>query len=147
MVFLDDKLWKRWVLQVGVKHSKGTCWAFCSISCNWVTLYFSITEWTNLKVGNLDSYYFGSYFFPYCCAVGGAVFSMSSIWMIVEYFVVVKYLLSLNVRTVTSLIEYVLFSTSVKLNTLLFDQQLLHLLCVVFCLLLWEWTVVLQTIL
>ena len=99
-------------------------------------MYFSITEWTNLKVGNLDSYYFGSYFFPYCSAVGGAVFSMSSIWMIVEYFVVVKYLLSLNVRTVTSLIEYVLFSTSVKLNTLLFDQQLLHLLCVVFCLLL-----------
>ena len=54
-------------------------------------------------------------FFPYCCAVGGAVFSMSSIWMIVEYFVVLKYLLSLNVRTVTSLIAYVLFSTSVKL--------------------------------
>ena len=40
---------------------------------------------------------------------------MSSIWVIVECFVVVKYLLSLNVCTVTFLIAYVLFSTSVKL--------------------------------
>ena len=100
-----------WVL----KYSKGTRCAFCSISGNRVTLYFSITEWTNLKVCNLDSYYFASYFFPILLSVGGAVSSMSSIWMIIEYFVVVKYLLSLNVCTVTSMIAYVLFSTSVKL--------------------------------
>ena len=40
---------------------------------------------------------------------------MSSIWMTVECFVVVKYLQSLYVHTVTFLMAYVLFSTGVKL--------------------------------
>ena len=40
---------------------------------------------------------------------------MLSIWMTVECFVVVKYLLSLNVHPETFLIAYVLFSGSVKL--------------------------------
>ena len=96
ILFLDDKLWKCWLLSTVREHPE----------------HFAVLVSQNGQIWKL---LLCQLFFPCCCTVGGAVSSMSSIWVIVECFVVVNYLLSLNVCTVTLLIAYVLFSTSVKL--------------------------------